>query len=179
MARADASAIKNLQFVPGADFLRASTVLWARVWTHLAQSSLRSTRLKLLELHDPERAVSESRAPARRAASTTSLAGLVAIPAKHRPIATWLEGYCGRLPATRADHRSALCRSRAITGTPLTLIVFLCNAARLAALRCRITTFLKERLICSGEGKILPAVAARKLNISWHGVPRAEIVPSI
>jgi hypothetical protein len=54
------------------------------------------------------------------------------------------------------------------------LIVFLCHTARLATLGSRVTAFLEERLIGSGEGKILPAIAASKLNISGHGSPRAD-----
>jgi hypothetical protein len=38
---------------------------------------------------------------------------------------------------------------------------------------------LKERLIGSGEGELLPAIAASKLNVSGHGIPRAEIVRQI
>jgi hypothetical protein len=56
------------------------------------------------------------------------------------------------------------------------LVVLSGLPARLAAFRGRITTFLKERLIGSGEGKVAPAVAALKLNISRHGNPRAVIV---
>jgi hypothetical protein len=33
---------------------------------------------------------------------------------------------------------------------------------------------LKERLIRSGESKVLPAVTTRKLNISGHGSPRGD-----
>ncbi|MGA9462424.1 MAG: hypothetical protein WBV28_06515 [Terracidiphilus sp.] len=56
------------------------------------------------------------------------------------------------------------------------MIVFLCHTARLAAFWGRITAFLKERLICSGEGKILPAIAARELNISGHGFLVVKLV---
>jgi hypothetical protein len=59
-----------------------------------------------------------------------------------------------------------------VAGTPL--VVLLCLTATLATLWGRITTFLKERLISSGEGKVLPAIAARKLNISGHGSPRGD-----
>jgi hypothetical protein len=52
--------------------------------------------------------------------------------------------------------------------------VFLCLTASLATLWGRITAFLEERLISSGEGKVLPAIAARKLNISGHGSPRGD-----
>jgi hypothetical protein len=52
--------------------------------------------------------------------------------------------------------------------------VFVFLTASLATLRGRITAFLEERLISSGEGKVLPAIAARKLNISGHGSPRGD-----
>ena len=103
------------------------------------------------------------------AAAAAALARLVAIPAIDRSIATRLKRHCCRLAATRTNHRCSLCRSRTVAGTPL--IVLLCHTAILATLRGRVTTFLKERLISSGEGKVLPAVTARKLNISGHGSP--------
>ena len=56
--------------------------------------------------------------------------------------------------------------SRTIPGASPTLFALLCLTARLAALGGGITAFLKERLIRSGEGKVLPAVAARELNIA-------------
>jgi hypothetical protein len=40
------------------------------------------------------------------------------------------------------------------------LVILLCHAARLATLGSGVTAFLKERLIGSGEGEILPAIAA-------------------
>jgi hypothetical protein len=102
--------------------------------------------------------------------STTALTSLVAIPAKYGPVASWLKRNSRWLAAARADHRRTLCRSRTIAAAGTPLVVFLCHSAWLAAFWCRITTFLKERLICSGEGEVLPAVAASKLNISCHGV---------
>jgi hypothetical protein len=42
------------------------------------------------------------------------------------------------------------------------MIVHLCLTAILATFGGRITAFLEERLISSGEGEILPAIAARK-----------------
>jgi hypothetical protein len=56
------------------------------------------------------------------------------------------------------------------------LLVLLCLPARLATLRGRVTTFLKERLISDGEGKILPAIAARNLLVSGHNSPLGGIV---
>src|SRR5580704_12019369 len=111
-------------------------------------------------------------ARASPASTTAAFTRLVAIPAKHRAIAARLKRHCCRLAATRTNHRCSLCWSRTVAGAPL--VVFLCLTAILATLRGRITTFLKERLIRSGEGKILPAIAARKLNISGHGSPRRD-----
>src|ERR1039457_6413355 len=101
-------------------------------------------------------------AAARTAAATTAaaFARLVAIPAEHRTIATRFKRHCCRLAATRTNHRCSLCRSRTVAGPPL--VVLLCLTAILATLWGRITTFLKERLISSGEGEVLPAIAARK-----------------
>jgi len=104
--------------------------------------------------------------------AATAFARLIAIPAKHRPVATRLKRHCCRLSATRANHRCSLCWSRTVAGAPL--IVFLCHTASFATLRGRVTAFLKERLISSGEGEVLPAIAARKLNISGHGSPRGD-----
>jgi hypothetical protein len=67
-----------------------------------------------------------------------------------------------------------MCWSRTVTGAAPPLVVLLCLSARLATFGGRITTFLKERLIGSGEGKVLPAIAACKLNISGHGSPRGD-----
>jgi hypothetical protein len=61
--------------------------------------------------------------------------------------------------------------SRTIPGASPTLFALLCHTARLAAFGGRITAFLKERLIRSGERKILPTITARKLNISGHVCP--------
>ena len=93
-------------------------------------------------------------------ATTAALARLVAVPAKDRAIAARLKRNCCRLAATRTNHRCSLCWSRTVAGAPL--IVLLCLTAILATFRGRITTFLKERLIRSGEGEVLPAIAARK-----------------
>src|SRR5579863_463706 len=99
-------------------------------------------------MFEPEREVSVAPAAARcPTAATTPLTSLVAIAAKHRTVTPRLKRYGGRLSATGADHWSTLRRSRTETGTP-PLIVFLCGAARLAPLWCRITAFLKERLVC-------------------------------
>jgi|SRR5579863_9262371 len=106
------------------------------------------------------------------AATAAAFARLVAITAENRTIAAWLKWHCRWLATSRADHRRSLCWSRTVAGTSPPLVVLLCHAARLATFWGRITAFLKERLIRSGEGKVLPAVAARKLNISGHGSPR-------
>ena len=69
--------------------------------------------------------------------------------------------------------------SRTITGASPTLFALLCLTARLAALGGRITAFLKERLISSGERKILSTITARKLNISGHGCPLSIVLVAI
>ena len=107
-----------------------------------------------------------------RATAAAALARLVAIPAENRTIATRLERHCCRLAATRTNHRRRLCRSRTVAGTPL--VVLLCHTAILATFWGRIAAFLKERLISSGEGEVLPTIAASKLNISGHGSPRGD-----
>src|SRR5580692_4123712 len=108
-------------------------------------------------------------AVAPSAPAATAFACCVAIPAIHRSIATGLEWNGCWLSATRTNHRCSLCWSRTVAGSPL--IVFLCHAARLTTLWGRVTTFLKERLIGSTEGKFLPAVAACNLHISGHRSP--------
>ena len=119
----------------------------------------------------PERL--ETAAAARTAAAgAAALARLIAIPAEDGAIATRFKGHCCRLSATRTNHRCSLCRSRTVAGAPL--VVLLCLTAILATLWGRITAFLEERLISSGEGEILPAIAARKLNISGHVGPRGD-----
>ncbi len=112
--------------------------------------------------------------PETAASTAAAFARLVAIPAKHRAIATRLKRYGCRLATSRTNHRSTLRWSRTVTGAPATLIVLLCLTASLATLWGRITTFLKERLIRSGESEVLPAVTARKLHISGHGSPRGD-----
>ena len=104
-------------------------------------------------------------------AAAAALASLVAIPAEDRAIAPRLERHCCGLAATGTDHRRTLCRSRTVARSP-PLIVLLCLTAILATLGGRITAFLKERLIGSGESEILSTIAASKLNISGHGSPR-------
>lgn len=111
----------------------------------------------------------DATASAAAAPAAASFARLIAVAAENRSVAAWLKRYRCGLAAARTDHGCSLRRSRAIAGTP-TLIIFLCHTARLAALGRRITTLLKECLIGSGEGKVLPAIAACKLNISGHGV---------
>jgi hypothetical protein len=111
-------------------------------------------------------------ARAAAATATAALPRLVAIAAEDRTITTRLKRNCCWLAATRTNHRCSLCRSRTVAGPPL--VVLFCLTASLTTLWGRVTTFLKERLIRSGEAKVLPAIAARKLNISGHGSPRGD-----
>jgi hypothetical protein len=110
------------------------------------------------------------------ASAAAPLARLVAVPAKHRAVATRLKRYSCGLATTRTNHRCTLRWSRTVPGAPTTLIVLLCLTASLTTLWGRITTFLKERLIRSGEGEVLPAVTTRKLHISGHGSPRRDCI---
>jgi hypothetical protein len=112
-------------------------------------------------------------APAASAAST-AFPRLVAVPAIDRAVATRLKRYGCWLTAPRTNHRSSLCRSRTVARPPL--IVLLCLTARLATLRGRVTTFLKERLIRSGKRKILSAIATRELNIAGHESPYGDCI---
>jgi hypothetical protein len=61
-----------------------------------------------------------------------------------------------------------LCR-RAVSAAVPALAILFGDTAVFATFWSRVTAFLEERLIGSGEGKILPAVAASKLNIAGHG----------
>ena len=107
--------------------------------------------------------------PAAPAAATRALAGCVAVTAEDRTVPTRFERHRRRLPAPRTDHRRTMrLRRRAIPATVTTLTVLLGHPAGLAAFRSRVTAFLEERLIGSGEGKVLPAIAASKLNIACH-----------
>ncbi len=93
----------------------------------------------------------------------------IAVPAINRAITTRLKRNGGRLATTRTNHRSSLRRSRTVAGS--SLVGLLCLAARLTALWCRVTAFLKELLIGRTEGKLLPTVAACNLHISGHMTP--------
>jgi hypothetical protein len=108
---------------------------------------------------------------ARARAAAGTFTGLVAVPAKYRSVASWLKRNSRGLSAAGANHRCAMGRCRTIPGASPTLFALLCLTARLAALGGRITAFLKERLIRSGERKILSTITARKLNIAGHGSP--------
>ena len=101
-----------------------------------------------------------SAASAASAAAAAALARLVAIPAKHRAVATRFKGHCCRLTAAGTDHRRSCGWCRTVAGASPTLVILLCHTARLAPLGGRVAAFLKERLISSGEGEILPAIAA-------------------
>jgi hypothetical protein len=120
-----------------------------------------------IEESEPDVSLIASRAGAAAAA----FACLVAVPAKHRAIAAWFKWNSCGLATAGADDRCSMGWSRTIPGASPTLFALLCHTARLAALGGRITAFLKERLIRSGERKILSTITARKLNISGHGCP--------
>jgi hypothetical protein len=110
----------------------------------------------------------------RACAAAAAFACLVAVPAKYRTIAAWFKWNSGWLATAGADDRCSMGWSRTIPGASPTLFALLCHTARLAAFGGRITAFLKERLIRSGERKILSTITARKLNVSGHGSPRRD-----
>jgi len=116
--------------------------------------------------------LSSSLARARLAPASSApcaFARRIAVPAINRAIPTRLKRNGGRLATTRTNHRSSLRRSRTVAGS--SLVGLLCLAARLTALWCRVTAFLKELLIGRTEGKLLPTVAACNLHISGHMTP--------
>ena len=115
----------------------------------------------------------------RTCAAAAAFACLVAVTAKHRTIAAWFKWNSGWLAAAGADHRCSMGWCRTITGASPTLFALLCLTARLAALGGRITAFLKERLIRSGERKILSTITARKLNVSGHVCPLRVVLVAI
>jgi hypothetical protein len=123
-----------------------------------------------------KRLVAPSLASGTATTAATSFSRLVAVATVDGAVAARLKGDGRGLSAARANHRSSLCGSRPITTTTAgsTLLVFPCLPAVFATFGSRVTTFLKERLIRSGEGEFLPAIAARKLNISGHGIPRKD-----
>jgi hypothetical protein len=141
------------------------------------EDSLRSAYhgIRLRRVHRGKFAPDRISAGSASSRSAVSFSCLVAVPAKDGPVATRFKRHGCGLSATRTNHRSSLCRTGTVA-CPSPLIAFSGLPARLATFWGRITAFLKERLIRSGEGEVTPAVAALKLNISRHGNPRGEIV---
>ncbi len=109
-----------------------------------------------------------TRAPARvggrdgsvsaAAPAAAAFARRVAVAAIDRAIPARLEGHRRGLPACRTNDGSSLGRSGTVTRSRL--IVFLGLSARFAAFGRRVPALLEKRLIGSGEGEILPTVAA-------------------
>ena len=97
---------------------------------------------------------------ASASAAASAFARYVAVAAENRTVATRLKGHSGRLSAAGADHGRSLRRSLTIAATSSALVVFLRLAAGFAAFWGRKAALGKERLIGSGEGKILPTIAA-------------------
>jgi len=95
------------------------------------------------------------------ATAAGAFACLVAIAAEDRTVAARFKGNRGRLTAARTDDRSSLSRCCTIAGSAPSLVVLLCLPAGFASFRGGISAFLEERLVCSCEGEILPAIAAR------------------
>ncbi len=127
--------------------------------------------------------VAVSTAPAASAAALSSASTAASTPALFRPIAalavnrtvsSGLEGDCGRLTTTGANHGGA--GAHAAAPAPITAIVLgmgrsmaaapgrtlLGLAARFAAARRGVAAFLEKLLLSGGENKFLTAVATRK-----------------
>jgi len=127
--------------------------------------------------------VAVSTAPAASAAALSSASTAASTPALFRPIAalavnrtvsSGLEGDCGRLTTTGANHGGA--GAHAAAPAPITAIVMgmgrsmaaapgrtlLGLAARFAAARRGVAAFLEKLLLSGGENKFLTAVATRK-----------------
>jgi hypothetical protein len=123
--------------------------------------------------------VAVSTAPAASAAalssaSTPALFRPIAALAVNRTVSSGLEGDCGRLTTTGANHGGAgahaaapaaitaivLGMGRSMAAAPGRTLLGL--AARFAAARRRVAAFLEKLLLSSGENKFLTAVATRK-----------------
>jgi hypothetical protein len=123
--------------------------------------------------------VAVSTAPAASAAalssaSTPALFRPIAALAVNRTVSSGLEGDCGRLTTTGANHGGAgahaaapaaitaivLGMGRSMAAAPGRALLGL--AARFAAARRRVAAFLEKLLLSSGENKFLTAVATRK-----------------
>jgi hypothetical protein len=113
---------------------------------------------------------------------------LEAIAAEYRTIASRFKRNCGLLAAAGANYcrscggagaiatAASAVRATAAKATTTGLIGFLGLSARLAALRRRISTLLKERLVGSSKCEFPSAVATGKLKISSHLVPLFQFV---
>ena len=130
--------------------------------------------------------VAVSTAPAASAAALSSASTAASTPALFRPIAalavnrtvsSGLEGDCGRLTTTGANHGGAGAHAAAAPApAAITAIVLgmgrsmaaapgrtlLGLAARFAAARRGVAAFLEKLLLSGGENKFLTAVATRK-----------------
>jgi hypothetical protein len=128
--------------------------------------------------------VAVSTAPAASAAALSSATPAASTPALFRPIAALavnrtvsarLEGDCGRLTTTGANHGGAGAHTAAPAAiAPIVLGMgrsmaaaapgraLLGLAARFASSRRRVAAFLEELLLSGGENKFLTAVATRK-----------------
>jgi hypothetical protein len=113
---------------------------------------------------------------------------LEAIAAEYRTIASGFKRNGSLLAAARTNNRGSCggagaiaTAASAVTATTAAkaaasagLVGLLGLSARLAALRRRISSFLKERLVSSSKCEFPSAVATGKLQISSHGVPLFE-----
>lgn len=110
------------------------------------------------------------------AAATTaaSFSRAEAVLAINRPVASRLKRNRRLLSASGTRHRRGLGFTPAVSSSSAaTLFILLCLAARLAALRSRISAFSEEVLILGCKRKFLSAVAAGELHIFRHKNPFA------
>ena len=119
----------------------------------------------------PSAAASAATLPSATPAAPTALLGPIAALAVNRTVASGLEGDCGRLTTTGANHGGAgahaappaaitaivLGMGRSMAAAPGRALLGL--AARLAAARRGVAAFLEKLLFSSSENKFLSAVA--------------------
>jgi hypothetical protein len=121
----------------------------------------------------PSAAASAATLPSAPSASTALLRPIAAL-AVNRAVSARLEGNCGRLTTTGADHGGAgahaaapaaitaivLGMGRSMAAAPGRALLGL--AARFAAARRGVAAFLEKLLLSGGENKFLTAVATCK-----------------
>lgn len=100
-------------------------------------------------------------------AAGAGLSTLETVLAVHGTIPSGLERNCGLLSASGTDHARTLGCAAAVPPA-VRLFVFLGLAARLAALRSRVTTIAEEFLVLRTKREGLSTIAANELLIFSH-----------